>query len=43
METNFSLSDRRDMKYPILIGRSVLRKHFIVDVARKNVSAKAKK
>jgi len=43
LEADFSLSDRRDMKYPILIGRAVLRKHFIVDVARKNVSAKAKK
>ncbi|QMU27616.1 ATP-dependent zinc protease family protein [Adhaeribacter radiodurans] len=42
-EADFSLSDRKDMKYPILIGRAVLQKNFIVDVARKNVSAKAKK
>lgn len=39
---DFSLSDRSDMKYPVLIGRALLRKNFIVDVARKNVSAKAK-
>jgi hypothetical protein len=42
IEADFSLSDRSDMKYPVLIGRALLRKNFIVDVARKNVSAKAK-
>ena len=42
IETDFSLSDRSDMKYPVLIGRALLRKNFIVDVARKNVSAKVK-
>lgn len=42
IETDFSLSDRSDMKYPVLIGRALLSKNFIVDVARKNVSLKAK-
>ncbi|PJJ58795.1 ATP-dependent zinc protease family protein [Hymenobacter chitinivorans] len=39
--TEFSLSDRSDMKYPVLIGRLLLRRgRFVVDVARRNVSAK---
>ncbi len=42
IEADFSLSDRSDMKYPVLIGRALLRKNFMVDVARKNVSSKAK-
>jgi hypothetical protein len=41
-ETEFSLSDRSDMKYPVLLGRSLLRQgHFVVDVAKRNLSAKA--
>ncbi len=40
-EAEFSLSDRSDMKYPVLLGRSLLRQgRFVVDVARRNVSAK---
>jgi hypothetical protein len=39
--TEFSLSDRSDMKYPVLIGRVLLRSgRFVVDVARRNLSAK---
>lgn len=38
----FSLSDRSDMKYPVLLGRSLLRQgRFVVDVARRNLSYKA--
>ncbi|ALW83752.1 ATP-dependent zinc protease [Hymenobacter sedentarius] len=38
----FSLSDRSDMKYPVLLGRSLLREgRFVVDVARRNLSYKA--
>ncbi len=38
----FSLSDRSDMKYPVLLGRSLLRQgRFVVDVARRNLSHKA--
>ena len=41
-EAEFSLSDRSDMKYPVLLGRSLLRRgRFVVDVARRNLSAKA--
>ncbi|UOR06325.1 RimK/LysX family protein [Hymenobacter aerilatus] len=40
--TEFSLSDRSDMKYPVLIGRALLRQgRFVVDVGRRNVSYKA--
>lgn len=40
IEAEFSLSDRRDLKYPVLIGRALLRKNFLVDVNRKNVARK---
>lgn len=40
-ETEFSLSDRSDLRFPVLIGRALLQAgHFIVDVARRNVSYK---
>ncbi len=40
-ETEFSLSDRSDMRYPVLLGRSLLRQgRFVVDVARRNVAKK---
>jgi hypothetical protein len=43
-ETEFSLSDRSDMKYPVLIGRQLLRQaRLVVDVARRNVSFKTQK
>lgn len=41
-EEEFSLSDRSDMKYPVLIGRKLLQHRFIVDVARKNLAHKSK-
>ena len=31
-----SLTDRRKMKYPVLIGRKLLSKKFMVDVSQKN-------
>jgi hypothetical protein len=34
----FSLSDRSKMKNPILIGRKLLTKRFVVDVSKKNLS-----
>lgn len=41
-DTEFSLSDRSDMKYPVLIGRSLLRRaRLVVDVARRNLSSKS--
>lgn len=37
-----SLSERSEMKYPILLGRKFLNKRFIVNTALKNVSSKLK-
>ena len=40
-ETEFSLSDRSDMKYPVLIGRSLLRRgNLLVDVSKRYVAHK---
>jgi hypothetical protein len=40
-KAEFSLSDRSDMKYPVLLGRSLLRQgRFVVDVAKRNLSHK---
>jgi len=41
-EAEFSLSNRSDLKYPVLIGRTLLRRNFIVDVAKKYVARKQK-
>ena len=40
IETEFSLSDRGSLKFPILLGRKLLNKHFIVDTSKKNLSLK---
>ncbi len=37
-----SLSERSKMKYPILIGRKLLNKRFVVDTSKKNLSFKEK-
>jgi len=37
-ETELSLSDRGALKFPILLGRKLLRKGFIVDVSKHNLS-----
>jgi|SRR6185437_7152416 len=43
-ETEFSLSDRSNMKHPVLLGRKLLRDaNLIVDVARFNLSFKYKR
>ncbi|MEM7162590.1 MAG: RimK/LysX family protein [Bacteroidota bacterium] len=41
-EIDFSLTDRSDMKYPILLGRKLLANLFVVDVAKTNLSFKTK-
>ncbi|RAU82181.1 ATP-dependent zinc protease family protein [Pontibacter arcticus] len=41
-EAEFSLSDRSDMKYPVLIGRKLLKGRYIVDISRKDLSRKYK-
>lgn len=38
-----SLSERSDMKYPILLGRRLLNKRFVVDTSQQNLSYKMKK
>ena len=42
IKTTFSLTDRTEMKYPILLGRKLLMSRFIVDVAKENLSFKSK-
>lgn len=37
-----SLRDRAIMEFPVLLGRSFIRKNFIVDVSRSNFSARYK-
>ena len=36
--TQFTLADRVKMRFPVLIGRRLLRQGFLVDVRKKNVS-----
>ncbi len=40
---SLSLSERSDMKYPILLGRKLLNKRFIVDTSKQNLSHKMKR
>ncbi|QNL49501.1 ATP-dependent zinc protease [Olivibacter sp. SDN3] len=37
-EIEISLRDRSDMEYPVLLGRSFLRRKFLVDVSKANLS-----
>jgi hypothetical protein len=39
---HLTLSERKDMKFPILLGRKFLNKKFIIDTAKKNLSQKIK-
>lgn len=36
LNVELSLTDRTDMRYPILIGRRFLKKRFLINVSRKN-------
>ena len=38
-----TLSERKDMKFPILLGRKFLNKKFIIDTTQKNLSFNQKK
>ncbi len=41
IDAEFSLSDRSDLRFPVLLGRTLLQQGgFLVDVARRNVSYK---
>lgn len=37
-----TLTERKEMKFPILLGRKFLNKRFIIDTAKKNLSHKLK-
>jgi len=39
---DFTLADRENMKYPILLGKKLLKNRFVVDVAKNNLSFKLK-
>jgi hypothetical protein len=41
--TEFSLSNRGSLKFPILIGRKILRDRFLIDVKQRNLSYKDKR
>lgn len=43
IETEFSLCNRGSLKFPILIGRKILRDRFLIDVKKKNLSYKQKR
>lgn len=38
LEAELSLTDRSEMRYPVLIGRKLIKGHFIVDVSKKYLS-----
>lgn len=38
LKAELSLTDRSEMKYPILIGRKLIKGHFVVDVSKKYIS-----
>lgn len=35
IKVKLSLSNRKNLRYPILLGRKIIKKHFIVDVTKK--------
>ena len=37
-----TLSERKDMKFPVLLGRKFLNKKFVIDTIKKNLSHKLK-
>jgi hypothetical protein len=41
--TEFSLCNRGSLKFPILIGRKILRDRFLIDVTKRNLSYKQKR
>jgi hypothetical protein len=43
IRSEFTLADRERMRYPVLLGRKLLRGRFVVDVSKKNLSFASKK
>ena len=41
--TEFSLSNRGSLKFPILLGRKILRDRFLIDVKKKNLCFREKR
>ncbi len=37
-DVKLGLSNRKEMRYPILIGRKIIKKHFVVDAAKRFTS-----
>ena len=42
LKAEFTLADRVKMRYPVLLGKKLLKNKFLVDVARTNLSWKEK-
>ena len=42
IRAEFSLSDRDNLRFPVLLGRKILRKRFLIDVTKKNLSFQAR-
>jgi hypothetical protein len=40
IETDFSLSNRKNLRFPVLLGRKLLKRRFLVDVDKRNLSKK---
>ncbi|MBS1952474.1 MAG: hypothetical protein OJF59_002098 [Cytophagales bacterium] len=38
IKTEFSLSNRGNLKFPVLLGRKILRNRFLIDVTKKDLS-----
>ncbi|MDZ4715895.1 MAG: RimK/LysX family protein [Cytophagales bacterium] len=43
IRSDFSLSNRGNLKFPILLGRRILRGRFLIDVSKKDLSFQQKK
>lgn len=43
IETEFSLCNRGSLKFPVLIGRKILRNRFLIDVNQRNLSSRQKR
>ena len=42
IRAEFSLSDRDKLRFPVLLGRKILRNRFLIDVTEKDLSFKSK-
>jgi hypothetical protein len=42
IRAEFSLSNRGNLKFPVLLGRKILRKRFLIDVTKKDLSFQSK-